>query len=328
MGILASDLLLKTMLEFAIADMRANPWLLDDVFGDLANDALARAEYGWKEVKAAKEWFLGVDISVLLQHRVSDKPAIPCISIAYNPGREREDRASLADDGRIETEEQQEVLKVYSTFTPKSYDQVTGEMTFPDGISTDVMAAGQFVVSQRTGKAYQIKKVFSDARFLIKEGLQEDFTDCYVAPPSSLYNVHREQTFHQETYTIGAHAQSNPAHTHWLWQVVFYSMMRYKEVALEARGFEISSIDYTALERNQDFPVENVFSRYINITGVVEASWIKFKAPRFDNMRVKITICDGDGVPPESSSFYGPDETAWTVDEDESPEIEIGDCDD
>ena len=319
MGILAVDILLKSMLEFAIADLRANPWLLDDVFSGLAADPLAKAEYGYKEVKAAKEWFLNVEIPVLLQHRTGDKPPIPCIGIAYNPGREREDRASLADDGRVEEEESQEIFKVYSNFTPKSYNPTTGEMIFPDGTTTEVLAVGQFVVSQVTGKAYIVKKVRNGAKFYITTGLQEDFTNCFIAPSSSLYNVHREQTFHQESYTIGAHAQAIPAHTLWLWQIIFYSLMRYKEVALEARGYELSTVDYSALERNEDFPVEMVYSRYINITGVVEASWIKFRARRFDNSISRIIICDGDGVPPTSNDFYGPDEPSWIVDEDEAP---------
>lgn len=322
MGILAVDLLLKSMLEFALADLRANPWLLDDVFSGLATDPLMRAEYGWKEVEAAKKWFLGVEIPVLLQHRVGDKPPIPCIGIAYNPGREREDRASLADDGSIEEVESGKILKIYSNFTPESYNPNTGEMVFPDGITTDVLSAGQFVVTQ-DGKAFKISKVKSGAKFIIAKDLQEDFTSCYIAPGSSLYNVHREQTFHQETYTVGAHAQSNPAHTMWLWQIIFYSLMRYKEVALEARGFELSTVDYSALERNQDFPVENVFSRYLNVTGVVEASWIKFRARRFDNAVIKVVICDGDGVPPPTMDFYGPDLPTWVVDDDEV-EDEIG----
>ena len=65
MGIVPSDLLVKSALEAALAHLRANQWLLDDVFGELATDSLSGLEYGWKDVDAAKRWFLNNNIRVV-----------------------------------------------------------------------------------------------------------------------------------------------------------------------------------------------------------------------------------------------------------------------
>ncbi len=315
MAILAVDILIKSFLEFALADYRANPWLLDDVFGGLANDAMTRAESGWKEVAAAKKWFLETNIEVLLQHRVMDKPVLPCFSVAYNPSPEREDRAMLADEGFVTHEDSGQILKVYSPFTPASYNNTTGKVTFPKGITTDVMVKGQFLVSQVTGQAYVINKVINATTFQITPGIQDDFTNCFVSPPSSLYNVHREVTFQSESFTIGAHAENLPVHTQWMWQILVYSMGRYKESFLEGRGFELSTWRSGALERNADFGVQNVFSRHIDLSGTVEVSWIKFRAYRFDNVRMNITVADGP-TQPDNYAVYGEElgsDQLWTT---------------
>ena len=119
-----------------------------------------------------------------------------------------------------------------------------------------------------------------------------------------MYNVHRELSFQSESYTIGCHAENLPANTQWLWQILVYSMGRYKEAFLEGRGFELSSWRSTALERNSDFQAQNVYSRYVDVSGVVEVSWIKFRAFPFDNIRMGIVIADGPTQPPDNDASH------------------------
>lgn len=322
MSVLATDLLIKSMLEFAIQDLRANDWILDDVFGGLADDPLLSPDYGWKEVQAAKNWFKETDIPVLLEFRVSDKPVMPCFSVAYNPSPERQDWSALADDGMITEMDTGKILKVYCDFTPASYNNTTGTVVLPGNLTTDVMVAGQFLVSSVTGHAYVINKVVNVDTFLISPGVQDDFTNCFISPPSSLYNVHHELTFVWEQYTIGVHAENLPANTQWLWQILIYSLGRYKEVFLEKRGYGLSTFQSTALERNANFGVQNVYSRYVTLGGRVEVSWVKFRAPRFDNVRIRLQVADGP-TQPNLVGVYGTnmgDDQSWTTTDDPTEE--------
>ncbi len=303
MAILASDIIIKTMLEAAINDLRANNWILEDIFSGLAADALASPEAGWKEVKTAIDWFLKTDIPVILQHRIADRPRIPCISIAYMPSREMEERASLADDGLIEDYTINKPgrgtsmpLRVTKPFTPNSYDSITGKVTMPKTVSTELMGVGQYLISSKSSKTYQIIAITGKYGFSIAPGVVDDFSDCYIVPKSSVWNVHRELTFMAESYSIGCHTQNDPATTIWLWQIVVYSILRYKEAFLEGRCFELSGFDSSALERNAEFSTENVFSKYINIRGQVQADWIKFIAPKFESVAATMGIINPDGT--------------------------------
>jgi hypothetical protein len=59
---------------------------------------------------------------------------------------------------------------------------------------------------------------------------------------------------------------------------VLYTILRYRESLLEGRQFTQSSVSSSDLVQNPNFEGpggENVFSRYITLTGQVENSWLK-----------------------------------------------------
>lgn len=323
------DILLKSAIEAGISDLRKNPWILDDVFGGmepdgLANDALSQAEYGMKEVAAAKRWFLNNNIRVILQFR-TDAPEFPAVTIVRGPSQEKIDRTSLGDDGSIEEYYDQDAIdavqKVYTNFTPKSYDQVTGKVTFPDKTITDIMVPGQFLVSIKSGKAYQINSVDDASSFFISEGINDDFTDAYIAPPVALWNLHREQTFFQETFYIGCYGQSDPVQCIWLHSLVSYILLRYKEAYLEGRGFDLSTFNSAPMMQDETFKPEQIFQRIITLTGTTETSWVKFIAPKFQAASGGIVIMDGPKTPPD----YAEDviKQGWRMEAD----VDLGDED-
>jgi hypothetical protein len=328
MGVMPTDLIIKSCIEYAFKDLRRNTWILDDIFGDLATDPLLREEYGYKEITTAKEWFLNAEIPVLLQHRIADDPPIPCISIAYMPSSEMQERTNLADAQIVEDFDPETAgimkIRVVDQFTPKNYDRATGEMTLPKTIDMCVIVVGQFVVSKKSGKQYEIIGC-SDQGVTIAAGIDDDFSGACIIPKDAIWNMHKELTYLNERYSIGVHAQSSPAQTIWLWQIVFYSLLRYKEAYLDERCFELSSLSSSALERDQNFAGENVFSKYIEIGGQVQTSWIKFVAPRLDGTTASIAT----GTMRTPDRFRVPDD-GWLMTEDlEDPEeiIPTEDCD-
>lgn len=55
LGIHQSDVIIRTAIVAALADLRANPWLLDYVFASLPKDEMTMKDYGEKSVEKAKE---------------------------------------------------------------------------------------------------------------------------------------------------------------------------------------------------------------------------------------------------------------------------------
>jgi len=295
MGILPTDILIKSAIDFALRHLRKNTWILDDIFGTLRDDPMVADEYGRKELQTAKEWFLSQEFPVLLQHRISDDPPIPCISIAYKPSQEMGDRTSLAD-AHIQIDDfnpaDANILqrRIIDEFTPLSYVKSTGVIKFPKKIDLSSVAVGQHIVSSVSGKVYTILKKAPNNCVIIDKNINDDFTDAYVSPMFPLWNLHKELTFLSESYSIGVHTNGQAATTIWLWQVVFYSLLRYKEAYLDDRGFELSNLSSSALERDSQFQGENIFSKYIEIQGVVQCDWVKFIAPKLEKVTAQVAV--------------------------------------
>lgn len=305
MGILATDILIKTMIEAAFADLRKNQWIIDDIYADLAADPFAKVEYGYKEVMQAKEWFLENNMDVYLTNRI-DTPRFPCVTVVRLSSREMQERDAMGDEGSLEeidpTEEgitpQSQVT--YSSITPKAYNKAKGIVTMPDGQTTDNMLAGQFLVSKKNAKAYVISKVLSDKTFMIAPGTDEDFTEAYVIPPTNIWNLQKELTFLEESFAIGLHAQSDVNQAIWLRQLVQYIFLRYKEAYLERRGFELSTFTTGSIDVNPHFNgTEQVYSCMLTLSGQVEGNFIKYAAPKLQAAKGGIRIIDGPRTPEE-----------------------------
>lgn len=291
------------MVEGALTDLRKNNWILDDIFGELASDPMAKGDYGFKEVEKAKEWFLGNKIEVYLTNRI-DTPRFPCFTIVKLSSREMTERASLSDEGLLGEVDPggitKQVQKMYPTFTPKAYDRAKGFVTLPDGMTTNKMLSGQFLVSKKSGKAYVIGAVPTDVMFQISPNITDDFTEAYIAPPTSLWNLQKELTFLDESFAIGLHAESDLNQIIWLRQIAQYIFLRYKEAYLERRGFELSTFNVGSIDINPHFNgVELVYSCMMTMNGQVEANFVKYAAPKLQGVKGGIRIIDGPKTPEE-----------------------------
>ena len=292
MGILATDILIKTAIEGGIADLKRNSWMLEDVFGGLATDPLSAKEYGTKEVTQAIQWFLNNEMHVYLGFRV-DLPTMPAISIVQTACGEALDRTSLADVGMTEEIDHRKANqapdKVLTTFTPKEYNADQGLVTLPDHLSSNQIAVGMYLVT-KAGKSFQILSTPSARSFTIKSETKLNLTECTVVPATRLWNLHREITYLNESYNIGLHTVSDPVTNVWIRQVVLYILNRYKEVYFEARGLELTTFNCSGMRLNSYFDQERVFTTDIHFSGIVQADWIKFIAPKLAKTTARIDM--------------------------------------
>ena len=281
-GIFQSDILIKTGIEAAIADMRANPWVLDYMFYGLRQDPLSRKQYGEIEVNRAKQWFLNNDIKVLGSYQLS-KEALPCISIDLMSSVE--EVSSLGDVNAVPDESIDAVTPgiaqpayTFGPFTP-SYNSLTGHVTLPANMATLLIFSGQILIDQTLQKGYVITEVLDQQHFNIIKGLvNPNFNNTYIAsnPGQNTYIQTIESCFFKETWSIGVHCYEDPFFTYYLYSILMYIFLRYKQANFEARGFErtvISAGDYKPDER---FGGQTIFSRYITVSGAVKYYWPKY----------------------------------------------------
>jgi hypothetical protein len=302
MSIIAVDILLKTAIEAGIADLRNNPWLLQDVFNGLPHDKISESDYGNKEVARAVEWFTNNNIPVYLQYRI-DQPTFPSITIVDTGSGEMEgQRTSLSDDeGAPHDFDVEQIEKTpqytYKPFTPQAYVPATGTVTFPPNLTTEFVIPGQFLVSQVSGKKYVITQVTGSSTFLIQANISDDFTGAYIVPPTFLWNQQRELTFFKHSFAIFAAAIADSVQANWLWQVLVYCLLRYKESYLEGRGFAVSTFQSGALTLAEEFKPEMVYYRQVTLIGQCEASWIKYIAPKFQSVTGGLSIDNPSKTP-------------------------------
>ena len=291
-GIHQSDVIIRSALVAAIADVRAHPFLLDYVFSSLPKDPLTWREYGEKSVDKAKEWFLKTNINVIIAP-VMDEIQAPAITISLLESAEVERETTLGD---VHSDAFEDDAQTWPTLTrpltPASYVPGTGVLIFNSVVPT-TLEVGQFVID-RVGRAHTIEEVISEYSFRVHAGTVADFRNCIIKPARPPQVVALESSSFKETYRIGVHAPAEPQILTWLHSIVVFCLLRYKQALLEARGFERSTFGSSDFAREEQFESQLVFARYINLSGYVRQYWPKTFSTTTDAVNTTIAVSGAD----------------------------------
>lgn len=313
-GIHQSDVIIRTALVAAIADMRANDWLLDYVFSSLPRDEQTFKDYGEKSVDKAKEWFLKTDIPVSMVPRI-DEGKWPRITVSLADSQEFENTLGDVHYEPVQFTSAGQWPALTDQFTPVSYDPQTGKIVLPAEITSELIVVAGMHIIDHVGREHQIIGQDNDAVY-IAAGTIVDLRDAVIKGVKPTTAVHLESATFKETYHIGIHVGSEPVYLTWLHSIISFALLRYREALLEARGFERSFITSSDFIKNDMFEGELVFSRYITIGGVVRNYWPKAVVKTIDSVSPALRVNPADKLP------TGPDD----VNKDDS--LWIGENDD
>jgi len=332
MGVFQVDLTIKTAIEMGIEDVKKNPWLIDDILSDTVNNPYLVDKYGQAQIDSCKEWFRNAKINIYMRNR-KDKEEFPCITINLGSSQEKEemktvDEASTESVLLMPNKIGKPIPYVVKPFTPTSYDEDTGEVGIdPETPGLDRIAPEMILVNPSSGQGYIIKEVTPEG-VTIEAGIDLDASQLAIVPKYQIYKARIGHTFFQETYSIGCHVHGDAQALLWLHSIVLYSLLRYREGMFEAQGFAESVIGSGDMEPYGPYgPTsgEEVWSRYITLTGQVENSWIK--APRRFIEKIRLREKSGDALLGgikilsnlDSPDFVDKtDENWYTVEDDES----------
>ena len=324
--IFSGDTVIKLAIEQGLNDIRSNPWLIDNIMGHFKDPALS--VYGQKEIDRCKEWFKNHKIEVLLRYR-NDKDEFPCVTIALNGSSEIEDMRHLADTSTesvilMPSDINKPINYVVKPFIPTEVNNDTGFVGISPSIkSARLIRPDMILVDVSTGDGYLIKEIAEDGIF-VEAGLNISAPKLAVVPRFQFYEAKVEHSFFRESYTIGCHVHGDPSTLLWLHAIVSYSLLRYKESLLEARGFTQSSFSSSDLAPNQYMSTpggENVFSRFITLSGMIENSWVKSPYRIAEGVEIAEKIQGSESLKAgikiisnlDSLDFLNTEEDSWTT---------------
>lgn len=296
-GIFQSDVIIRSALIEAIADLRKNPWLLDYVFLGLAKDTVTAKRYGQKQMAEAKKWLMETNVPVYIATANTDDAKFPSITIALSESGEAD--TTLGDvhyDPTEPVEGEDPVLA--GPFAPVSYSPLTSIMRVPQEVVEGLSLLPGMVVQDAGGKRHSVTAVENDAITLSPGGVG-NFGSVTLHYGSPAYLADLESVTMKESYVIGCHVSTLPLHLIFLHSIVVFCLLRYKQSLLEGRGFERSQFSSSDFSRYQQFDPEAVWSRYITITGYVRQFWPKSINPAIQEVQSRLRVIDGAHVPTE-----------------------------
>lgn len=298
MGIFQTDLIFFTAIQSALADIRKNLYLVDDMYACLLSDPLLYEKYGQKELEKLKNFIKNVNIEVSISHRI-EQAKFPAIAIELGSGNEDVNKAALGDSFGASFVEPESLGGAYDTpyiilgpVTPISYDATSKVITFDDNVDLSSIFPGQYVFDEINRKSYLIEEV--DTRTLkISAGVQPNLTNMTVRPTqSNNISVVKRSIWVWESVTL-VYASTDATELLYLHTLMIYILGRYKKTLFENRNFAVSTIGYGPVERlTLDSDPNIAWMRSISVRGRVEHSWIESTLPIIDGIAETVKIAD------------------------------------
>lgn len=288
-GIFASDLIIQSAIVESLARIIAQPEEIGYIFQNLNQDKLTEKGYGQAQIDRFQEWFLNSNIPVSPSFRV-DETVFPIITFGLQSSTE--ESQTLGDVHYIPAENTQaDFPPLAGPFDPIVYQPSSGIMQLP--IISDLVVQPGMTIRDRVGRKYIILDTLDDDLITLAPGTVGDFKGCFLeAGPRLITTI--ESTFMREVFSIGVHVQGEAFYLIALHAILSYALNKYKEELLEARGYECSVISNTEFRRNNEFDNELVFSRWMNITGLVKHVWAKRVFRKIEQVNVVPTISMAD----------------------------------
>jgi hypothetical protein len=232
-----------------------------------------------------------------------DVEKMPCITIAIGSNMEDKSLARLADQTEcIETYEASDIGKTIQYIVPPfqytTYDQPSGLITTPESVDIGLVNPGMVIIDPTTGNGFVVSRVEINSIY-IAPGSNLTATEVGVLPQYRTFRARREIATFQEKITVGCHVHGDPNALLWLYSFMMYGLLRYREGVLESRNFQLSNIETSDMVRNHNFESvgENVYSRFITISGQVENTWVKAPKRIIETVQVSNDGNPGEGCP-------------------------------
>ena len=300
MGIFQTDLIVKTIIELGMEELKENMWLFEkDIFKDLLTNQYLVDKYGQDYINGAKAWFLNNNIEVYQAVR-KDGLDFPCVTISTGQSNEDEAEITLGQN-TTETEQldpqdiNQPIPFVVNPFTADGYTQSTGEVECPEETDVSVVSAGMYVVDMTTSEAFEVIRTKGDSIF-IAEGSDLQNLTVAVVPQYQYWTARRERTSMREQMVVGCHVADDVNSLIYLFNIISYILFRWNEALLEAFTFDVARFGFSEYVKGTPFAefTQESLNRYVTINGLVRHTWLKAPKRTIETAILQDTDYDHD----------------------------------
>lgn len=283
MSIAQTDLIIFSALKLGLADLRRNKFALKDAYSQLTTDPYLKEAWGEAEAERLVK-LLDKNIDIYLAHKQTIGSAkFPCFVIKMGSATEDSSRESLNDYQESEKVDSSTLGGAFpdnkiilENITPTSYDKLTGQMTFGDGVDLDSSQVfdGHFVLDTKNNKKYEITLVLGSKDLMIDPVNDIDLTNIKIISGDIDLAHETKKVWYLESHVIECWS-SDSVECIYLWTILMVILARYKLTLFDARGFALASYNYGPIEQYQPEDPNNLYYREVSIRGRVEHSVIE-----------------------------------------------------
>jgi hypothetical protein len=277
---------IRQVLDEGIAALRKDVDQLDVVFADLLCPPLGNV-FGKKILDEIKCFFKDNDVPVLSAYNQNQIP-LPSVVVHLISSQEDPQYRAMQDHVGYERSPKQ-ATQLAGPLYAKSYDPITGKLTFLKETDLTQFIAGRklfarredtvytlvptFMINDATAEAYERTEQYChivDAHGDIPEFI--DFSELYLL--SSIdFVLHRvAAVYFRETFEIRVNTSINTDQAIWLYYIISYILMRNKD-KFEEVGLETQTFSTSEFTRDIGKMPNNIWGRTLRFSFLVQHTW-------------------------------------------------------
>lgn len=300
MSFVLPDLVVESVIRDGIANIVADPTILDDVFEQL-NANYASRKYGTAEITKIKDLLTGANkdnIAFVHSFHAAHAKA-PAYSIQLGSDVEDKPTAYLDDfdDDLRETITDPVALSAYEKETgilPDSYNTITGMVSVPDSVDLSTTYTG-YIYVDGSDNEHTILSGISDTTgskfFFIAKGATVDIGSAgLIKSPIDYTQTEIRGSHHEVQLLIGVHTKEALL-TKYLYTLLKY-FLKSRKHDLVSRGIIASTMSGSDFTRDLKYEGDMVYTRFLTFSGKINDSWRSDQVQLIDSVAVEGTPID------------------------------------
>jgi hypothetical protein len=285
MSIPCLDLAIKSTVESILATVRADPdQHLPEIFADLTSPSHSIL-YGKNFLEQIKTWVMNTKIPVLLGNDLS---GISLPGITVDLGGMSSAQSYMGDRGLSELEDLKPYQRVVlvPAFVPASAtysdDRTRVIVAFPETMpgSTRALFFSGMVARDARGHEYllgvddttQLPKLTQNGSNAASLELL-DYSTLEIISPYSDQVLTKGAMLYDNSVTITCHAQTNRNDAVWLWQIVFWGLLKFRPVMQQLFNIHLAFSSAGGTIREDSFQNDQVYRRDITVSCKTMLTW-------------------------------------------------------
>jgi hypothetical protein len=286
------ELILESIIRDGLANIKADLTIIDDLFGYLTRP-YASQKYGSSEIQKIKDLVTSTEIPVVYSFHESDAKS-PCFSIHIGDDDEDRTRDHLDDYYAEETitlsPSQIAALTLIPNILPTAYDSRSGQLLIPNSVDLTLAYAGLVFVD---GSDVEhpifggIDNTTGNKMFFIEKNGNPDMVNPGLIRTPITYEVFEVRGVTQAIkLMVGVHTK-NSLTTKYLYTILKYIILSRKKDLIK-RGIYVARLSGSDFSRDIQFQGDQVFTRFLTVTGKVDDTWKSYQVDLIDQVIVDV----------------------------------------